>query len=254
MEVIKEDLAKSSFWGIARGVVVHSFIYPLEVVKIRQQCSQGRLKSAQVAKTLLRQEGIGAFYKGLASQLLKTSIKQVWCWPVITGMPRFLQKYQIEDLSQQALTGFSIATIDATISTPLERAKIISAFRGKTTFQNIYKNGWQGFTTHWSKLSVNWTAFLIAQKYLRGRSFESSKQRLTAWQLIKIGIQVALIVSLLSAPFDIANSLKQAQNISPSYLLHRQGVFQLYRGWPLSALSLVIHNIASVVLIEKLDS
>ena len=146
VDFTKENLAWSSLYGIGRGISVHSLIYPLEVIKIRQQCSQSESKSIRIALTLLRQEGIGAFYKGLAPQLLKTSIKQVWCWPMITGMPPVLQRYQIENLSQQTITGLSIATIDAVISTPLERAKILSAFRGtgKICSQNIYRDGWQG--------------------------------------------------------------------------------------------------------------
>ena len=119
----KENLAWSSLWGIGRGISVHSLIYPLEVIKIRQQCSQGQTMSIRIAMALLRQEGIGAFYKGLTPQLLKTSIKQVWCWPMITGMPSILQRYQIDNLSQQAITGLSIATIDAAISTPLRKSK-----------------------------------------------------------------------------------------------------------------------------------
>ena len=256
VDFTKENLAWSSLYGIGRGISVHSLIYPLEVIKIRQQCSQSESKSVLIALTLLRQEGIGAFYKGLAPQLLKTSIKQVWCWPMITGMPSVLNRYRIENLGQQALTGLSIATIDAAISTPLERAKIVSAFRGtsKFCFKNAYSDGWRGFTTHWSKLSVNWVAFLTAQKYLRDQFSGSSKQSLSFPQLTKIGVEVALIVSLVSAPFDIANTLKQAQNLTPSHLFSRRGIFKLYRGWPLNALSLVIHNIASVTLIEKLGN
>lgn len=256
VDFTKENLAWSSLWGIGRGLSVHSLIYPLEVIKIRQQCSQGESKSIRIVMALLRQEGIGAFYKGLAPQLLKTSIKQVWCWPMITGMPSELQRHQIEHLSQQAITGLSIATIDAAISTPLERAKILTAFRGtsKFCFQNAYRDGWRGFATHWSKLSVNWVAFLTAQKYLRDRSSGSSRDSLSFPQLTRIGVEVALIVSLVSAPFDIANTLKQAQNLTPSHLFSRHGVFKLYRGWPLNALSLVVHNIASVTLIEKLGN
>lgn len=252
----KENLVRSSLWGMARGITVHSLIYPLEVLRIRQQCSEGKLNIIRIGTALLKEEGIGAFYKGLTPQLLKTSIKQVWCWPMITGLPSILERYQIGNLGQQAITGLSIATIDAAISTPLERAKILSAFRGTHKFclQNAYRDGWRGFTTHWSKLSVNWMTFLTAQQYLRDQSFSSSKERLSFPQLMKIGVEVALIVSLVSAPFDIANTLKQAQNVNPSHLLTRNGVFKLYRGWPLYALSLAVHNIASVTLIEKLGN
>ena len=254
MDYKKENLAWSSFFGVARGVSVHTLIYPLEVVKIRQQCSQTETKCLKIALIVLRQEGIGAFYKGLTPQLFKTSIKQIWCWPMITGLPPVFQSYQIENLGQQVFTGLSIATIDAAISTPLERAKILSAFKGKNNFclKNMYKEGWQGFSTHWSKLSVNWVTFLVAQKYLRDRSNHCSGHTLSFPELIKIGMQVALIVSVVSAPFDIANTLKQAKNLTPSYLFSRQGFFKIYRGWPLNALALVIHNIASVSLIEKL--
>lgn len=256
VDIKKENLAYSSLWGAVRGIAVHTLIYPLEVIKIRQQCSQNESKSLRLALTLLRQEGISAFYKGLVPQLLKTSIKQIWCWPMITGMPSVLQRYQIENLRQQVITGLSIATIDAFISTPLERAKILSAFRGTSKFclKNAYREGWGGLTTHWSKLSVNWVAFLTAQKYLRDQSSGLSGQSLSFPQLIKIGVQVALIVSLVSAPLDLANTLKQAQNLTPFHLYSLRGIFKLYRGWPLNALALVIHNVASVTLIEKLGN
>lgn len=250
----KERLAWVSLWGIARGVSVHSLIYPLEVIKIRLQCAQGESRTSRIALTMFRQEGMGAFYKGLTPQLIKTSIKQVWCWPMMIGMPCIFQGYQIGNLGQQALTGLTIATMDAAISTPLERAKILSAFRGKSTFslKNTYKDGWRGFTAHWSKLTVNWMTFLIAQKYFRDQARGPSDEPLSLPQRTKIGAQVALVVSAVSAPFDVANTLKQAQNLSPSHLFSQNGIFKWYRGWPLSALSLVIHNVASVIVIEEI--
>jgi hypothetical protein len=250
----KENLVRSSLWGIVRGVSVHTLIYPLEVIKIRQQCSQGETKSMRIALALFRQEGVGAFYHGLTPQLLKTSIKQVWCWPLMIEMPPVLRRYHIGNLEQQALSGLSIATIDAAISTPLERAKIVSAFKGTSKFslKKAYKDGWRGFVVHWSKLSVNWVTFLTAQKYLRDQSYKLSGHPLSSLQLTKIGVEVALIVSLVSAPLDIANTLKQSQNLNPSHVFNKNSMIKLYRGWPMNALSLVIHNIASVTLIEKL--
>lgn len=245
---MSNDLLSSSLWGVAREITVHTLIFPMEVVKIRQQCAPTDSTSIRIALTILRQEGPSAFYKGLIPQLVKTSLKQIWCWPMITGLPPLLKSYHIENLPSQALTGLSIATIDAAIGTPLERAKIISAFRGTSKFS--LKNGWDGFGTNWSKLSVNWTLFLVAQKHLRE---QPTKEPFPLSQLVKIGIQVAFIVSVASAPFDIANTLKQAKNLAPSNLLNRNGIFKIYRGWPLSSLSLIIHNIASVILIDRID-
>lgn len=252
----KENLFMSSVWGLVRGIGVNTFIYPLEVVKIRQQCSQGETKSFRIAKEVFQNEGIGAFYKGLAPQLLKISIKQIWCWPMMTGMPSVFRSYDIENLQQQALTGLVIATIDAGISNPLERWKIILAFSGNShlRLKNVFRDGWKGFSTHWTKLSVNWSVFLTTQKYLRDQSHHASGDHLTLSQSIKIGTQVALIMSLVSAPLDIANTLRQASNLPPSQLFNRRGMMKLYRGWPLNALSLTINNIASVSLIDWIES
>lgn len=248
-------LINSSFWGILRGLSVHTLIYPLEVIKIHQQCSQNSENIARVALNIFKKDSFNAFYKGLPPQLLKTSLKQVWCWPMITELPIILQRYQLGDFLRYAMTGFSIATIDAVMTTPLEKAKILSAYTGKVSFslKSVYKNGWQGFTAHWLKLSINWTAFLTTQKYLRDRSSLQSEQSLSLFQLAKIGVQVALITSLISAPFDIAHTLKQAQCLNLSHLFSRNEISKLYRGWPLSALSLSIHNIASVIVIDKLS-
>jgi hypothetical protein len=241
-------------WGIARGLSVHTLIYPIEVVKIRQQCQSNPEKSTEIARALFQKEGASAFYKGLPAQLIKTSIKQAWVWPVITGIPAYLKRHNIKELPQQILTGLSIATIDAAITTPLERVKIRSASTGKSRFSldDVYKNGWRGFTIHWAKLSVNWVTFLVAQKHLRDRYRKTPEQVLSLPQLAGIGAQVAVIVSLVSAPFDIANTLKQAKNLSPTHLLSGNVLRKLYRGWPLNVLALTIHNVASVIVIDKL--
>jgi hypothetical protein len=128
------QIEKSSLYGLARGLIVRTITHPIDVVRIRQQCSQNSENSVRLALTLFKQEGFSAFYKGLLPQLLKTSLKQVWCWPMITEIPIFLQRYQLEDLTRQAITGLSIATVDAIITTPLERAKILSAEKAKSNF------------------------------------------------------------------------------------------------------------------------
>jgi hypothetical protein len=241
-------------WGIARGLSVHTLIYPIEVVKIRQQCQPTPEKSTEVARAIFQKEGPSAFYQGLPPQLIKTIIKQAWVWPMITGIPVYLKRHKVGELHQQVLTGWSIATIDAAITTPLERVKIRSASTGesKLSLNEVYKNGWRGFTIHWTKLSLNWVTFLVAQKHLRDRYRKTPEQALSLPQLAGIGAQVAVIVSLVSAPFDIANTLKQAKNLSPTHLLSGNVFRKLYRGWPLNVLALTIHNVASVIVIDKL--
>lgn len=251
----KANLMDSVFWGVMRGIFVHTLIYPFEVIKIRQQCLSTPEKSYRVAWGIFQKEGMHPFYNGLPFQLLKTGLKQVWCWPMITGTPIFLSRYNIGNLCEQALTGVAISTIEAVVTTPLERAKILAALTGKNVFslKSVYKDGWRGFATHWVKASVNWSVFLVTQKFLRDR-YHKKKDKLSFPQLIEIGVQVAVIVGLVSAPFDIANTLKQARNHSVFSLLSKKTIRGFYRGWPLSTLSLMIHNVASVIVIDNLGN
>lgn len=252
--VTKKDLAWSIVLGMGRGICVQTFLYPFDVVKIRQQCSDG-LKSTQVARALLREEGVGAFYKGLEPKLLQTIFKQFWCWPMIRGFPPFLEHYHIGNLQQQAITGIAIATADAAFLTPLEKSKIkiATVIKGtaKFSFVSSYKGGWPGFKIYWYKLCVTWVAFLTIQKYLRDQY--SPKEPLALSQLVKVATESAFFVSFISFPFELANTRKQALDLSPTLLLNRKEIFKLYsRGWPPYFFCLLIHNIASVALIDKL--
>lgn len=245
--------------GAARGVCVHTIIYPLEVIKTHQQCQLGHQAEMayKIAHLLFKREGISVFYRGLSFQLLKTTMKQAWVWPIISKVPPQLKEYQIKEQGQMAITGLLIATIDAFLTTPLEKVKILSitSSEKKASLKNMYKKGWGGLTTHWAKLSVLWPTFLVTQNALRKRSLEQSKkEKLNVRELTSIGIQVAIVVSLVSAPFDRANTLKQALDQSQAFSFSKINFKKSFQGWPLSIFILSIHNIASVILIDKLCS
>ena len=238
----------SSGYGVLRGVGVHTLIYPLEVLKVRHQCSEKKLH--ETAVKVISEEGIGAFYKGLSSQLMKTCLKQVWAWPVITEVPKFFDRQGVGKNEQQALTGISIAAFDTLVSTPLEKAKIRSASSGKsvTFFKALQERGWQGGGTLFSKLSVQWVTFLTAQRILREKFREGEKPLNTSQQML-VGTILAIIGSIAAAPFDMANTQKLANGksffkIAPS---------KMFRGSGIQTTSLLIHNIASVAVIEKLQ-
>jgi Mitochondrial carrier protein len=243
----------SSACGAARGFV-EIVVYPLEVIKIHKQCSPTSEKSMRIAQRLFQEGGYRAFYRGLQPQLARAILKQAWCWPMITEIPPWLHAhYGLGEMSQQVVTGFSIAAVDALVTTPLEKVKIVSALKGKVPLSvaYIYKEGWQGFSTYFAKRSVGMVTFLTAQKFLRDQNRES-QEKLSPLELTKIGVEVALIMSVVLAPFDMANTVKQAQNLPSSHFFSRQGVFKLYRGSSINALFFVIHSVASVILIEAL--
>lgn len=245
-------LIQSSVGGVVRGGMVHGIIYPLQVMKVRQQCDP-RAKTSQIFWSLFQKEGPTAFYAGFSHQLLQTSLKQLWCWPMMTGLPLFFEQQGVEKREQQICTGITIATIDALTTLFLERHKLqLAAGERRSSFWKN-KEGWRGYSTHWSRLSINWVVFLTAQHHLRERAHRQNEGPLSLPQLLTIGTQVAFLVSVASAPFDFANTRKQVQNVNLSASLRQGRASLLYRGWPFYALSLTIHNVASVFLLETLQ-
>lgn len=246
------DLLQSSYWGILRGIAVETLTYPLDVIKTRQQCSKEPFGYIQIIKQLYQENGHQAFFRGLSLQLFRVSIKQAWVWPMMTQIPCTLSQYQVHGLSQQIMTGLSIATVDAFITTPFEKLKIRSQISKQElpSLHSIYAEGWHGLSAYWTKRSINMVTFLTTQQYFR-ESYRQGEERLGYLDLIKTGCQVAFIVSLIGGPFDLANTVKQAHNIGLSHIT-KYGVARLYRGWPLNALSLIMQNVASVSLLEAL--
>ncbi len=246
----------SSFGGVLRGMAVTCFIYPLQVIKYRQQNQALSERAYQIAWKMFQSEGVGAFYKGITPQMISTSIKQTWIWPVITIVPEALKSCEVKDLPAQAITGFTIATLDSAILTPFEKAKIVSAVQGKDvfSFKNVFHNGWQAFPTQWRKQSAQWVTFLVAQKYLRDFYRQSPDEDLSLAQLAGIGTQIAVLASVVSAPLDFINTRRQAQNEKVADLRSEGSRVRMYfRGMPLNALALTIQAVASVVLIELLS-
>lgn len=256
MGVISEknhcNWVQSSLWGMGRGIAVHSFIYPLEVLKIHVQCSSTQISQAQMVQNLFQKNGFFSFYQGLPPQLLKTCSKQIWCWPLITEGPLYLRSLHIGEVSGHFITGIGIAAIDATITTPLERSKMLSAFYGKVTYPAL-GSYWQGYPAHLLKLSVHWSLFLAAQKHLRDQAVERSGAPLSLYQLFSIGAQVGLIVSLVAAPVDMIHTRMQVQDTSMRQLFSFKELARSHRGWHLTFSSQMINYLASVVILAKVE-
>lgn len=230
--------AEISAAGVARGVVVHTLIHPLTVVKMHQHCLEN-------VGRLFQEKGVAGFYQGLGSQLKQTSQKQMWVWPVIAGAPAFLDQNGVGGINQMILTGLGIATIDTSITHRWESEKIKAVLSSSEVLGNAK------LLAYWQKLSVNWVGFLVTQKYLRERAQrENPGVPLTLPQLMQVGIQTAFVVSVISAPFDWRNTIVHT---GMQHLFSSNVPRNMYRGWPISALTLTIHNIASVFLIDRLS-
>ena len=164
------------------------------------------------------------------------------------ALPKYLASFRVGEYTQQALTALAISTVQTALTLPLERAKISSACTGRAlSLRQTIRQGSSGFTLYWAKTSINWVFILTAQKYLRKKAMARTGRPLTLSNLALIGAQIGFMVSIISAPLERATTLKLAKTQKISWTL------QAYRGWPLYALSFVIHNIATVILIDWLE-
>ncbi len=249
-------LAASSFFGVAQGIAVQFLINPFETVKIIQQSSPTPTPSYRVAINLFKNEPLSAFYRGMQPVLLQTVIKSAWRWPMMTGIPSVLNKFELNPYLEQFATGITISIFDAVISKAHDVKKIRAMTQVKPSFSiwTIHKEEWQGFSTYWGKKSVNWCSFLVAQKFFKERKrAKSGKQDLTPQELMGVGIQTAFVVSLASSPLDYANTVRQIHNLSLRQLL-AGNKSKFLTGWPINTTILVIQVMSSVFLLEKLGS
>jgi hypothetical protein len=241
-------LLKASVLGMLRSAVVQTMISPLKVIEMHQQSYMNQERSYQVAYRLYKAGGVRVFFDGLSAEFIKIPLRSM-CWPMIVGIPSILNRYKIGILKKQLITGVSIATLDTFVTAPLQKVRFLSVLKTgeKLSLRSLYKGGW----SYWSLLSVQWSTFLMAQQYLKDRIHKGSHAKLTKLQLLEVACPTAVTVSVFAAVFKTACTLIQGQgrNLDLSYLLSRKG----FRGWPMSVLSLLIHNIASVALIDLLE-
>ncbi|MBS0585823.1 MAG: hypothetical protein JSR76_05945 [Verrucomicrobia bacterium] len=239
------DSLSVSALGIARGVVVTVFTHPIDTVRYHLQTSPEKLQCRDVIKTIWQRSSFRGFYGGLTPHLGKTVLKQAWLWPMIAGVPARLEKHGIESPYKEVLTGIAIAFVDAAITTPFEKAKITGAAQGQKISWQSLRKGWTGTTTNFARLSVTMSTFLVTQERLR-RHYSQKSHSLAFSELAKIGVITAIVVSIVSAPFDAANTRKQTDTKSIKLFTRP------YRGFPCYFTTLVIQNMASAWLIDYL--
>lgn len=244
-----------SLLGAAKGVVTTAVLYPIEAIKVRQQCSLHSEWVHQTAFRIFSHQGMGGFFQGLSPQLLKTGLKQAWCFPIITSLPPLLESEHLSVLGRQCVTGLIIGTLDALIATPLERAKVLLTLseKRKSLYQLLLQNGWKNFPIYWAKQSMTWCTFLTSQQYFRDQARMNTDKPLSVSDLILIGLKISVIGSVLLAPLDVMNSIQQGQQHSISLLLKVGKLRSFFKGLPLSFLSASINSMASVILLDRIS-
>lgn len=240
------DSLKYSGSGFLYGLTIKTLIYPLEVIKLRQQDPLCHQRCDQIARDLFHKGRWQIFYTGLSAKLVESGQKHLWRWPLIMQLPPLLKDYGCSEMQQQAGTGLVIGTVDAFFSTPLDRLKLAAIYQLQKTIS------WRGFPTFYAKCTVEWTTFLVAQNYF-SKLQQSEKKPLTLQQSLIVALQTTVCVSVARAPFDVANTLHQTEkffhlrNKTTSELFRK-----MYRGFPLGFSSLLFYNFCTTIFFDNL--
>ncbi|XP_019173936.1 PREDICTED: mitochondrial dicarboxylate/tricarboxylate transporter DTC-like [Ipomoea nil] len=111
--------------GGCSGMLATCVIQPIDMIKVRIQLGQG--SAADVTKNMLKNEGFGAFYKGLSAGLLR----QATYTTARLGSFRILTNKAIEandgkplPLYQKALCGLTAGAIGACVGSPADLSLI----------------------------------------------------------------------------------------------------------------------------------
>ncbi|MCO5587073.1 hypothetical protein L7F22_041019 [Adiantum nelumboides] len=123
----------SKAWGAAKpfvnggvsSMLATCVIQPVDIVKVRIQLGQG--SALHVAKTMLKEEGFGAYYRGLSAGLLRQATYTTAClgsFRILTNKAMQTNGGKPLPLYQKALCGLTAGAIGAYFGNPADLALI----------------------------------------------------------------------------------------------------------------------------------
>lgn len=100
-------------------------IQPIDMIKVRIQLGQG--SAGQVTRTMLKEEGLGSFYKGLSAGLLRQATyttARLGSFKMLTAKAIEANDGKPLPLYQKALCGLTAGAIGASVGSPADLALI----------------------------------------------------------------------------------------------------------------------------------
>ncbi|KAJ6961190.1 mitochondrial dicarboxylate/tricarboxylate transporter DTC-like [Populus alba x Populus x berolinensis] len=111
--------------GGASGMLATCVIQPIDMIKVRIQLGQG--SATEVTKTMLKNEGFGALYKGLSAGLLRQATyttARLGTFKILTSKAIEANDGKPLPLYQKALCGLTAGAIGASVGSPADLALI----------------------------------------------------------------------------------------------------------------------------------
>ena len=109
--------------GVGRAIIGFPIEHPFDLIKVRHQAQmnlQGsQLNEVSLVKEVWKTEGITGFYSGFMANTFRAAIKSSYRYPMMMFFPNFYGAFIQDKYQNKLISGFTIATLECLIISPL---------------------------------------------------------------------------------------------------------------------------------------
>ncbi|XP_003704359.2 mitochondrial 2-oxoglutarate/malate carrier protein isoform X1 [Megachile rotundata] len=272
---------KFLFGGTA-GMAATCFVQPLDLIKNRMQLSGTKTTTISVISSIVKNEGLLAFYSGLSAGLLRQGTYTTARLGIYTWLYELASKDSQPNFFMKALIGSTAGCIGAFVGTPAEVALIRMTADGRLPIaeRRNYKNAFnalvriakeEGFLALWrGTIPTMGRAMVVNAAQLA--SYSQSKEILLNTGYFEEGISLHFVSSMISGlvttaasmPVDIAKTRIQNMKIvdgKPEFkgaidvivqVCRNEGLFSLWKGFFPYYARLGPHTVLTFIFLEQM--
>ncbi|XP_033331275.1 mitochondrial 2-oxoglutarate/malate carrier protein [Megalopta genalis] len=277
------NAVKFLFGGTA-GMAATCFVQPLDLIKNRMQLSGTRTSTLSVVTSIVKREGILAFYSGLSAGLLRQGTYTTTRLGIYNWLFEIASKNNQSGFLAKALIGSAAGCVGAFVGTPAEVALIRMTADGRlpAAERRNYKNVFnalvrilreEGVLALWrGTIPTIGRAMVVNAAQLA--SYSQAKEVLLNTGYFKENIKLHFVSSMISGlvttaasmPVDIAKTRIQNMKIvdgKPEFkgavdvivrVCRNEGLFSLWKGFFPYYARLGPHTVLTFIFLEQMNS
>ncbi|XP_043791500.1 mitochondrial 2-oxoglutarate/malate carrier protein [Apis laboriosa] len=269
-------------FGGTAGMAATCVVQPLDLIKNRMQLSGIKISTINIISSILKNEGILAFYSGLSAGLLRQASYTTTRLGTFEWLSELISKDRQPNFLMKLLIGSSAGCVGAFVGTPAEVALIRMTADGRLPLaeRRNYKNAFnalvriakeEGFLALWrGTVPTMGRAMVVNAAQLA--SYSQSKETLLNTGYFEDNILLhftssmisGLVTTITSMPVDIAKTRIQNMKIvdgKPEFkgaidviiqVCRNEGVFSLWKGFFPYYARLGPHTVLTFIFLEQI--
>ncbi|SCU77418.1 LANO_0A00320g1_1 [Lachancea nothofagi CBS 11611] len=228
---------KDIFCGTVGGIAQVIVGQPFDIVKVRLQTSPVPSTALETIRSLVKNEGVMAFYKGTAVPLIGVGACVSCQFGVNEAMKRYFRKSSGDPdahllLRQYYACGFVSGTANAFLATPIEHVRIRMQIQKNTRGEGLYRSSldcarkllkenalMRGFTATTLRTSHGFGIYFLTYEALIANQahYGISRQDIPAWKVCIYGAFSGAFFWAMTYPFDVVKSVMQADKLKAPF-------------------------------------